>query len=121
MVAKTFIEIGHPDEKLADIHEGIDSTLLIVQHRLHQENINSRIEIIKDYGKISKVYCCAGQLNQVFLNIITNGIDALENQPQPRTIVIRTEMKKAGLKSHSKSKIGQCDRLVICIADSARE
>ncbi|MCZ0898343.1 ATP-binding protein, partial [Microcoleus sp. HI-ES] len=61
---------------------------------------------------------CAGQLNQVFLNIIGNAIDALENQPQPRTIVIRTLIKKAGLKSHSNSNLSQCDRIVICIADS---
>jgi len=117
---RNFSRLDESEMKLVDIHEGIDSTLLILQHRLHQENQKSRIEIIKDYGKISKVYCCAGQLNQVFLNIIGNAIEALENQPQPRTIVIRTEMKKAGLTSHNKSNLSQCDRLVICIADSGQ-
>ncbi|MEG4574349.1 PAS domain S-box protein [Microcoleus sp. N3A4] len=115
---RNFSRLDESEIKLVDIHEGIDSTLLILQHRFHQASRKSRIEIIKEYGKISKVYCCPGQLNQVFLNIISNAIDALENQPQPRTIVIRTLMKKAGLKSHSNSKLSQCDRIVICIADS---
>ncbi|MEG3900623.1 PAS domain S-box protein [Microcoleus sp. B4-C5] len=115
---RNFSRLDESEMKLVDVHEGIDSTLLILQHRLHQASIKSGIEIIKEYGKISKIYCCAGQLNQVFLNIISNAIDALENQPQPRTIVIRTLMKKAGLKSHSKNQLSNCDRIVICIADS---
>ncbi len=115
---RNFSRLHESEMKFADLHEGIDSTLLILQHRLHQENKQNPIEIIKEYGKISKVYCCAGQFNQVFFNIISNAIDALENQPQPRTIVIRTEMKKAGLKSQSKSQLVNCDRIVICIADS---
>jgi signal transduction histidine kinase len=115
---RNFSRLDESEMKLVDIHEGIDSTLLIVQHRLHQGSRKSRIEIIKEYGKISKVNCCAGQLNQVFLNIISNAIEALQNQPQPRTIVIRTEMKTAELKSHNKSQLSHCDRIVICIADS---
>lgn len=115
---RNFSRLDESEMKLVDLHEGIDSTLLILQHRLHQGSRKSRIEIIKEYGKISKIHCCAGQLNQVFLNIISNAIEALENQPQPRTIVIRTEMKKAGLESPSKSQLSHCDRIVICIADS---
>jgi signal transduction histidine kinase len=115
---RNFSRLDESEMKLVDIHEGIESTLLIVQHRLHQGSRKSRIEIIKEYGKISKINCCAGQLNQVFLNIISNAIEALQNQPQPRTIVIRTEMKRAELKSHSKSQLSHCDRIVICIADS---
>jgi PAS domain S-box-containing protein len=114
---RNFSRLDESEMKLVDIHEGIDSTLLILQHKLHLDSDKSRIEIIKDYGKISKTDCCAGQLNQVFLNIIGNAIEALENQPQPRTIVIRTEMKKAGLNNIT-SKLGECDRIVICIADS---
>ncbi|MEG4045897.1 PAS domain S-box protein [Microcoleus sp. Pol17_C1] len=115
---RNFSRLDEAEMKLVDVHEGIDSTLLILQHRFHQASIKSGIEIIKEYGKISNIYCCAGQLNQVFLNIISNAIDALENQPEPRTIVIRTLMKKAGLKSHSKNQLSDCDRIVICIADS---
>ncbi|MEG3926681.1 MULTISPECIES: PAS domain S-box protein [unclassified Microcoleus] len=115
---RNFSRLDESEMKLVDVHEGIDSTLLILQHRLHQGSIKNGIEIIKEYGKISKVYCCAGQLNQVFLNIISNAIDALENQRERRTIVIRTLMKKAGWESHSKNQLSDCDRIVICIADS---
>lgn len=115
---RNFSRLDESEMKFADLHEGIDSTLLILQHRLEPKSNKTRIEIIKEYGNIPKVYCCAGQLNQVFLNIISNAIDALENHKQPRTIVIRTLMKKAGLKNNSKSKLAECDRIVICIADS---
>ncbi|MEG4171896.1 MULTISPECIES: PAS domain S-box protein [unclassified Microcoleus] len=115
---RNFSRLDESEMKLVDVHEGIDSTLLILQHRLHHTSIKNGIEIIKEYGKLPKIYCCAGQLNQVFLNIISNAIDALENQREPRTIVIRTLMKKAGMKSHSKNQLSDCDRIVICIADS---
>jgi signal transduction histidine kinase len=67
-------------QKIAfDIHEGINSTLLILKHRLKANNNHSEITITKNYGKLPKVKCFAGQLNQVFMNIIGNGIDALED------------------------------------------
>lgn len=115
---RNFARLDEAEMKLADLHEGLDSTLLILQHRLNQDSQKNPIEIVKEYGLISKVNCCAGQLNQVFLNILSNAIDALENQPQPRAIAIRTQLKKAGLKAKSDSAISQCDRVVICIADS---
>jgi PAS domain S-box-containing protein len=115
---RNFARLDEAEMKFADIHEGIDSTLLILQHRLNQNSQENRIEIVKKYGQLPKVYCCAGQLNQVFLNILANAIDALEKQQQPRTIVIRTELKKAALNAKSESEFSQCDRVVICIADS---
>ena len=115
---RNFSRLDEAEMKLADIHEGIDSTLLIVQHRLNQSRERNGIKIIKKYGNLSKVNCCAGQLNQVFFNIINNAIDALENQKQPRTIVIRTLIKKAELHSQSQSQLDRSDRIVICIADS---
>lgn len=115
---RNFARLDEAEMKFADIHEGIDSTLLILQHRLNQNSQENRIEIVKKYGQLPKVYCCAGQLNQVFLNILANAIDALEKQQQPRTIVIRTELKKPALNTKSESEFSPCDRVVICIADS---
>ena len=115
---RNFARLDEAEMKLADLHEGIESTLLILQHRLNQDSKKNRIEIVKEYGELSKVNCCAGQLNQVFLNILSNAIDALKNQQQPRMIAIRTQLKKAELETKSDSEIGQCDRVVICIADS---
>jgi PAS domain S-box-containing protein len=115
---RNFARLDEAEMKFADIHEGIDSTLLILQHRLNLNSQENRIEIVKKYGQLPKVYCCAGQLNQVFLNILANAIDALEKQQQPRTITIRTELKKAALNAKNENEFSQCDRIVICIADN---
>ena len=64
-----------------DLHEGIDSTLLILQNRLKARYNRSSIEVIRDYGDLPSVECYAGQLNQVFMNLLSNAIDALEEVP----------------------------------------
>jgi len=64
--------------KAVDIHEGIDSTLMILQNRLKAKSDRPEIVVIKDYGDLPLVECYAGQLNQVFMNLLTNAIDALE-------------------------------------------
>ncbi|MEH2237341.1 trifunctional serine/threonine-protein kinase/ATP-binding protein/sensor histidine kinase [Nostoc sp.] len=61
-----------------DIHEGIDSTILILRHRLKANENRPAIEVVKNYGKLPLVECFAGQLNQVFMNLLANAIDALE-------------------------------------------
>jgi signal transduction histidine kinase len=68
----------------ANIHEGLNSTLMILRHRLKANEKHPEIPIIKKYGKIPKVQCYLGQLNQVFMNLLANGIDALEKSNQGR-------------------------------------
>ncbi|MEA5599808.1 ATP-binding protein [Nostoc sp. UHCC 0252] len=75
---RIFSRLDEAEFKTADIHEGIDSTLLILQHRIKSQSARPRITVIKEYGDIPKIQCFAGQLNQVFMNILANGIDALE-------------------------------------------
>ncbi|WP_427156875.1 GAF domain-containing sensor histidine kinase [Aliinostoc sp. HNIBRCY26] len=75
---RNFSRLDEAERKLVDIHEGINSTLLILQHRLKSHLYNSEIEVIKDYGDLPLVECYAGQMNQVFMNIFANAIDALE-------------------------------------------
>ncbi|MEA5605648.1 AAA family ATPase [Nostoc sp. UHCC 0252] len=75
---RTFSRADTTSKVLANIHEGIDSTLLILQHRLKADHNRPAIQVIKDYGNIPLVKCYLGQLNQVFMNIIANAIDALE-------------------------------------------
>ncbi|MGB3204602.1 MAG: ATP-binding protein [Crinalium sp.] len=75
---RNFSRLDESAIKAVDIHEGIDSTLLILRHRLKSNDEIRNVEIIKDYGKLPLVECYAGQLNQVFMNIIANAIDALE-------------------------------------------
>ncbi|MGF1936844.1 MAG: trifunctional serine/threonine-protein kinase/ATP-binding protein/sensor histidine kinase [Nostoc sp. ChiQUE02] len=69
-----------------DIHEGIDSTILILRHRLKANENRPAIEVVKDYGKLPLVECFAGQLNQVFMNLLANAIDALEQYNAEHTL-----------------------------------
>ncbi|MGF1521988.1 MAG: GAF domain-containing protein [Leptolyngbyaceae cyanobacterium] len=75
---KNFSRLDQAEFKLADIHEGIDSTLLILGHRLKPKSEFPGVEITKLYGDFPPVECYPGQLNQVFMNILANAIDALE-------------------------------------------
>ena len=84
---RTFSRLDESDMKQVDIHEGIDSTLMILEHRLKKVASFCGIEIIKNYGKLPLVECYAGQLNQVFMNILVNAIDALEEVIGNRSFV----------------------------------
>jgi two-component system NtrC family sensor kinase len=99
---RNFSRIDESECKAVDIHEGINSTLLILQHRLKSKPEHPEIRVIRDYGQLPPVECYAGSLNQVFMNILANAIDALEelntkrtyqeNQDNPSQITIRTSV-----------------------------
>jgi PAS domain S-box-containing protein len=82
---RNFSRMDEAAMKAVNIHEGIDSTLLILQNRLKAKANQPEILVIKEYGEIPLVECYAGELNQVFMNIITNAIDALEERDSQRT------------------------------------
>jgi two-component system, NtrC family, sensor kinase len=75
---RTFSRMDEAEYKLADIEAGIESTLTILNHRLKGGSNNSAIAVKRDFADVPKVECYAGQLNQVFMNIISNAIDAIE-------------------------------------------
>lgn len=75
---RNFSRLDEADFKPVDLHEGIDNTLLILRHRLSAHSDLPNIEVIKDYGKLPLVKCYAGQMNQVFMNLLSNAIDAME-------------------------------------------
>ncbi|MBF2016744.1 MAG: PAS domain S-box protein [Rivularia sp. T60_A2020_040] len=107
---RTFSRLDEAEMKMVDIHEGIESTLMILQHRFKANQEHHEIELIKHYATLPKVVCFAGQLNQVFMNLITNAIDALEEgirkgEVSAPRITITTEMLES-------------DRLAIHIADN---
>ncbi|MEG4092445.1 response regulator [Microcoleus sp. Pol12B4] len=106
---RNFSRLDEADCKPVDIHAGIDSTLLILQHRLKARPDFPAIQVIKNYGQLPEVECHPSQLNQVFMNIISNAIDALQTSGvrdnQQPTITISTS-------------IGSANSIAISIADN---
>ncbi|NJR41051.1 MAG: GHKL domain-containing protein, partial [Leptolyngbyaceae cyanobacterium CSU_1_4] len=103
---RNFSRLDEAEVKPVDIHEGIDSTLLILQHRF-KTTTHAEVKIIKNYGNLPLVECYPGQLNQVFMNILSNALDALEGQSNlgGNTIEITTQPLKT-------------DHVSICITDN---
>ncbi|MEO0840948.1 MAG: ATP-binding protein [Cyanobacteria bacterium J06643_5] len=87
-----FSHLDKAEIKAVNIHEGIDGTLMILSHRLNKNEKRNTIEVVKEYGDIPLVSCYAGQLNQVFMNILSNAIDALQEKGD--LIIIRTQIKE---------------------------
>ncbi|MBN4005400.1 MAG: response regulator [Nostoc sp. LPT] len=87
---KNFSRLDESEKKAVNIHEGIESTLFLPNHRLKQ-----KIEVIKEYANLPRIECYPAQLNQVFINVINNAIDSLlenSNYQHQKEIVIRTEL-----------------------------
>ncbi|MGG6263691.1 trifunctional serine/threonine-protein kinase/ATP-binding protein/sensor histidine kinase [Leptolyngbya sp. AN03gr2] len=100
---RTYSRVDGSEKQLANLHKGIDSTLMILSHRLKATPEHPAIQVIKEYGDLPEVPCFAGQLNQVFMNLIANAIDALEEanrgksyaalEAKPNCITIRTSVE----------------------------
>jgi signal transduction histidine kinase len=88
-----------------NIHDGIDSTILILKHRLKANEFRPSIQVITDYADLPQVECFAGQLNQVFMNLLANAIDALEEsntgrsfaqiKAKPNQITVKTQLSQS--------------------------
>ncbi len=88
LALRNFSRLDEAEHKSVDIHTGLESTLLILEG-----TIKKNIQIIRNYAKLPPVECYPSQLNQVFMNILLNAIEALKNYPiEPKTLTIRTEM-----------------------------
>ncbi|MEH1898631.1 MAG: AAA family ATPase [Nostoc sp.] len=99
---RNFSRLDEAEMKSVNLHEGIDSTLLILHHRLENKTHRPAINVIKEYAQLPEVTCYASQVNQVFMNILNNAIDALDlsfttehRQTKIPTIKIRTKMADA--------------------------
>ena len=82
---RNFSRLDEAELKFVDLHEGIDNTLMILQHRLKANEHRPAIEVIKHYGDLPLVECYAGKINQVFMNLLANAIDALEESDRDRS------------------------------------
>jgi two-component system NtrC family sensor kinase len=104
---RTFSRMDESEQKQVDIHEGIDSSLVILQSRLKGGSSTPKIKVIKEYADLPLVDCYPGQLNQVFMNILVNAIDSLESNfvnetlkgvaqaPQTPQIMISTHLESS--------------------------
>lgn len=79
LTLRNFSRLDEADMKDVNIHDGIDSTLLMLQNKLKSKSDRPTIKVVKHYADLPKIYCYAGQLNQVFMNILANAIDALDD------------------------------------------
>ncbi|MBE9031576.1 hypothetical protein IQ266_17730 [filamentous cyanobacterium LEGE 11480] len=102
LALRNFSRLDEAEKKQVDIHDGLDSTLLILQHRLNQTAAGGVITVVKQYATLPAIECYGGQLNQVFMNLLINAIDAIEadqierkcasnDQPYAGEIHIHTE------------------------------
>ncbi|MEH2288631.1 PAS domain S-box protein [Nostoc sp.] len=119
---RTFSRLDEAEMKVVDIHEGIDSTLMILQNRLKGNDQRPTIEIIKKYGKLPLVECYAGQLNQVFMNILSNAIDALEESliicPMPWENALNIEEQRTSPQICIRTQLQQPNQVIIRITDN---
>ncbi|MEL6555775.1 MAG: PAS domain-containing protein [Cyanobacteria bacterium J06621_11] len=108
---RLFSRLDEADCKLVDIHDGIESSLIILDHRLKATEHRPKIQVVKQYGLLPLVECYAGQMNQVFMNIFLNAIDALETELEKKTTLSKTPQIKIHTEVRS-------DKVLISIADN---
>jgi light-regulated signal transduction histidine kinase (bacteriophytochrome) len=103
-VVKTLLNFsrhGQAEVKTVNLHEGLDSTLLILHYRMRAHFDKPGIQVVKQYGKLPPVHCYVSQLNQVFMNLLNNAVQAIEQRwlmesaPQPGIIKVQTTLVEA--------------------------
>jgi PAS domain S-box-containing protein len=115
---RNFSRLDEAEMKAVDIHEGLDSTLMILQSRFKANESRPEIEIIKEYAKLPLVECYAGQLNQVFMNILTNAVDALEESFVNRRLSFVDKTSNRNPQIHISTEWTQENKVVISIYDN---
>lgn len=115
---RNFSRVDATQMQPADIHEGIDSTLMILQHRLKALPHRPAIEIIKEYGNLPKVECFIGQLNQVFMNLLANAIDALEDMGNRKWGIGNGKNDQCPMPTIRIRTLIEGVSVIICIADN---
>ena len=107
---KNFARLDEAEEKTVDIHEGIESTLLLLSHRLEATSNRPKIKVVKDLGTVPKVHCFPGLLNQALMNLMGNAIDALDDS------MTNTSFKQPKLEL--RTKLIDPNRIMIWISDN---
>jgi signal transduction histidine kinase len=82
---KSFSGLDESERQKIDIHDGLEQTLSLIEHQWHGD-----IEVVRDYSQLPMVDCCPGEMNQVFMNVLTNAAESIEGKG---TITIRTTFR----------------------------
>lgn len=90
---RNFARHDEAEYKAVDIHEGIDNALVLLQYRFHDDNGEQTVQVNKNYQKLPKIECYAGQINQVFMYLLGNALDAIEENDKPGELTITTQDK----------------------------
>jgi PAS domain S-box-containing protein len=105
--------------KQVDIHQGIDSTLMLLQSRFKQYKNSTEIQVIKEYGNLPLVECYPGHLNQVFMNLLSNAIDALDEVNSERNLIeAETNISTIRISTEINQESTSSPHVVIRIADN---
>jgi signal transduction histidine kinase len=113
---RNFSRLDEAQFKTVNLHEGIDSTLLILSHRLQASTLPGAVEVIKEYGEIPPLACYPSQLNQVFMNLLTNALDAIEATVQSENG--DTQGAASYPKIWIQTRLNQQHQIEICIRDN---
>jgi signal transduction histidine kinase len=109
---RTFSRSDSETKIPANLHEGLDSTLMILQHRLKNSGDRPAISVSKSYGELPLVSCYPGQINQVFMNLLANAVDAIDES------VIRNKLPDPVLQIHITTQVATDQHVEIRIADN---
>ncbi len=119
---RNFSRLDETGKKPVDLHEGIENSLMILEHRLRPQPDRPEIQILRDYGNLPLVSCYAGQLNQVFMNLLVNAIDALDEGVSSQPIAAQSSPSICVLESGPMISIQTTmqsdDRVCIRISDN---
>jgi len=115
---RNFSRLDKAAREAVDLHKGIDNTLLLLQHRLKAKGERPAIKVITEYSNLPLVDCYAGQLNQVFMNILSNAIDALEEQMEDNSSSQVATKAQLAPQIRIRTEIQDDNQVVIRIADN---
>lgn len=116
---RNFSRLDEAEMKSVDIHQGIDSTLMILDSRLKSNGNFTGIQVIKEYGKLPLIECWAGQLNQVFMNVLSNAIDVLSDEKKPKKAAVNHSSNSMFLPTiRISTELLNCNSVCVRIADN---